>query len=275
MSLRTVSIVALSTLALAGCQNGRPQKDEAAAAAEAASHVVGQEFEGNASHNVNSLSHVLASGSLSALLSDTDSDDLNELAADVQSSIYEGNKTSWRSSDRKTRIKVTAMTQNSTSLAEKVTILNSVTAPESLELLNVPYWIKSKSGVRIRTAPNTDSAIQDTFVLGTTFDAIGKTSNDWVAIGRKGVLVGYIYSPLVALTPYKETENGTDLNNFAGTLESKSGSVFDFTEENTTTLPLTVTRSCAMLNYTVTSNKGNADLSDDVCQQEDGSWALK
>lgn len=53
---------------------------------------------------------------------------------------------------------------------------------------------------RVRLGPSTQHPIKGGMVKGTKFEAYGVTSNNWLAIGKNGVIAGYIYAPLAART---------------------------------------------------------------------------
>lgn len=94
---------------------------------------------------------------------------------------------------------------------EKVSVKHvpSVKPSPSMEKLNAQYL--TLKGANVRSAPTTSSDKMGFLPAMTEFNAMGKTG-DWILVGRKGVAVGYIYSPLVqSKVAYEAKLNATQV----------------------------------------------------------------
>ena len=269
-------VAALTTsILLAGCAGQQQKNSQAAAASEdnGPKFVVGAQYDQVTNQTLDALTTNYSTGSIASSLGDINDQDRQALALATQKVLLQGKTTSWKTRRNKTSVSIAPQSAEANLVPATLRFLPEVTPVDSLTLLNIPYWVKSTSGVNIRTAPSTDASVAATLLLGTTFTALGKTDTDWIAVGRNGVLVGYMYSPLVAPTPYSQSASATDLDTFSGTLANKDVTFFNFSADVVREKSIGVRTQCQTLALDIRSKSVKTTEQSRLCQDFNGTWA--
>lgn len=145
----------------------------------------------------------------------------------------------------------------------------------NMTLLNQTYYAHKSANVR--NAPSTQADKVGGLQPGSSFTALGRTDNDWIMVGRKGVSIGYVYAPLVSSKPLTNKPASspsavvaTDLDAMPDTLAKQQGFDLDSIETGT----VSATSACKTLEYRITT-KGNTESQQvQACQANDGAWEL-
>ncbi|WP_324769434.1 SH3 domain-containing protein [Pokkaliibacter plantistimulans] len=150
--------------------------------------------------------------------------------------------------------------------------VEGITPPTELTLLNVPFWANSGDGANIRSAPTTDARVITILRLGATFDALGETPEHWLAVGRDGVLVGYISADLAGLVSYPLSTAETDLDALTGTLEKDDTREFHFKDEQVQQTTVKMSMGCQTLEFGISTPLAKKIKHMRVCQTASGAW---
>lgn len=153
----------------------------------------------------------------------------------------------------------------------------------NMTLLNQPY--RAVKSANVRNAPDLNAEKVAGLPVDTTFTAIGRTQNDWIMVGRRGVTIGYVYAPLVeqvkaapASTSASQAvaDTATDLDSLDLASAASKGIDLDAIDLDAVPLEQTVAAktTCRTLNYQVTAQGSQESQNVQACQAADGAWEL-
>lgn len=153
----------------------------------------------------------------------------------------------------------------------------------NMTLINKPY--RAIKSANVRSAPNVNAQKVGNLPVETTFTAIGRTENDWIMVGRRGVTVGYVYAPLVAQIQTAPSQGrasqavadtATDLDNLDLAGASSKGIDLDAIDLDAVPLEQQVAAqtTCRTLNYDVSAKGSHETQTVKACQAVDGAWEL-
>jgi len=202
-----------------------------------------------------------------------DAQDQQALSNATKESLESGEEVSWKSAKGDSSGSVKTVSSTTHTQQAKVSRAPSIARADNLSVLNQP-WQALKSA-NLRAAPDTSSAKVGGFAAGQSFTALGKTANNWLAVGRQGVLVGYLYAPLAAPMTEKRASEATDLDNLSAASASKQGFDLDaIAPAKAVTEEVPVQTTCRTLNYEVKAGEHEDSQTVNACQSVDGSWEL-
>lgn len=153
----------------------------------------------------------------------------------------------------------------------------------NMTLINQPY--RAVKSANVRNAPDLDAEKVAGLPVDTTFTAIGRTDNDWIMVGRRGVTIGYVYAPLVEQVKARPAQtaassavadSATDLDSLDLASASSKGIDLDAIDLDAAPLEQQVTAqtTCRTLNYDVTAQGSSEQQTVKACQATDGAWEL-
>lgn len=153
----------------------------------------------------------------------------------------------------------------------------------NMTLINQPY--EAVKSANVRNAPSAEADKVAGLPVGTTFTAIGRTDNDWIMVGRRGVTIGYVYAPLVAqvkASPAKAAASSavadaaTDLDSLDVASAASQGIDLDAIDLDAAPVEQQVTAqaTCRTVNYEMSSKGQNQQQTVKACQAADGAWEL-
>lgn len=225
----------------------------------------------------------LAGGALGKTIgAKLDDRDRAALAAQTQQALEysaDGQTTTWTSSHSGATAQITPVSSQPQSREVAVKRIAKVQAVPNMTLLNKPYQVVKSANVR--NAPNQNADKVGGLKPGSTFTAIGRTDNDWIMVGRKGVSMGYVYAPLVkpaelaakpAVAQNKAPAQpaATDLDAMDVASAKQEGFDLDSVVDDKVVAQTT----CRTVNYKVSQKGAQEDQTVKACQAADGAWEL-
>jgi hypothetical protein len=161
-----------------------------------------------------------------------------------------------------------------------------------MKLLNTPY--RTIKSANVRNAPEQSAEKVGGLAAGSTFTAIGRTDNNWIMVGRRGVSVGYVYAPLVELATERKPATqqvtakasgvtapapvpapqvaATDLDALDVVAAKEQG--FDLDSVNVVEEKIAAQTTCRTVNYSVTTKGSSDQQAINACQAADGAWEI-
>jgi len=148
-----------------------------------------------------------------------------------------------------------------------------VVSVDSLSIINAPYSVDK--GSNIRRGPSTNFEKLGSLAAGTSFNALGETG-EWVAIGRKGVVVGYVHSALVSPIEQEVAAEIDVLDLDADVLADSEAefAVFDLDDPSLVQEEVAASTQCRTVDYQINSKAGTEQSQVEMCQGTDGVWEL-
>jgi len=207
--------------------------------------------------------------------------DREALALQTQQALQytqDGQATQWSSSHSDAKATITPIKTETVQREVAVKRTPKVQPVANMTLINQPY--QAVKSANVRNAPD----LKAEKVAGLpTFTAIGRTDNDWIMVGRRGVTIGYVYAPLVAQVkkPAQSTqtaaaETATDLDSLD--LASAASKGIDLDAIDLDAVPveqaMTAQATCRTIKYDVTAQGSNEQQTAKACQAADGAWEL-
>lgn len=286
-----ITILVTSSLAVTGCnttKNGNylTKENIGTVVGTGAGVLVGSVFGNGSGRTAAMVIGALAGGLIGKNIGKSlDERDQKALAAQTQSVLdttQDGQVTQWESEYSGATATITPM--DTKTVVKQVDVKRSqhVEDAKNITMLNTPY--ETLKGSNIRSAPTTSSNIVGSLAQGTTFTAIGRTDDDWLVVGRKGVNVGYIYAPLTQ--PYvsktqpnvdqqiAEIDTATDLDTMVIAKDDTKNSGFDLDNMEITTQQIATKSQCRTLQYDIKTDSSSDVSQVEACQSPDGSWEL-
>jgi len=202
-----------------------------------------------------------------------DDRDKQALAVSTQQALESGKTVQWRSDHSGAQVRIREVSNKTVQQQTQVKRSPAIAKADNLTVLNQPY--RAVRSANMRAAPNTRAEKVGGFRSGQSFTALGKTQNDWVAVGRKGVLVGYVYAPLVAPATQLQADASTDLDNISVAQAGSQGFDLDALEPaQPVTEQVAVQTVCRTMQYDVNTPQGQESKTVNACQAVDGAWDI-
>ena len=225
---------------------------------------------------------------IGAKLDDRDRQALAAQTQQVLESGKDGQVTTWTSAHSGATAQITPVSTKTESRQVAVKRTAQVQAVPNMKLLNSPY--RAIKSANVRNAPDQGAEKVGGLAAGSTFTAIGRTDNDWIMVGRRGVSVGYVYAPLVELAtarkapapavatsskaaaPVAQVAEATDLDALDTVAAKEQG--FDLDSMNVVEEKVAAQTTCRTVNYNVTTKGSSEQQAIQACQAADGAWEL-
>jgi len=145
----------------------------------------------------------------------------------------------------------------------------------NMTLLNEQYvTVKSAN---VRNAPDLSAEKIGGLPAGTLFTAVGRTDNDWILVGRRGVSIGYVYAPLVqSAAAWTPPGSPIDLDRIEVAGAANQGVELDAVDLDAMPVPRQVSAQvkCRTLNYDISADGSREQQSMRACQAPDGAWEI-
>lgn len=241
--------------------------------------ILGSQFGGGSGRVVATLVGALAGSALGNWIgSNLDEKDRQALAASTHEALQSGGTVNWASEHSGASAVIRPV--SSKTVTQEATVKRAPTIQKVNELvaLNAPY--EAVKSVNLRAGPNTSAEKVGGFLAGQSFTALGKTNNNWIAVGRKGTVIGYVHAPLVQpvqTTAHKTKieQQGTDLDSISVAQANTQGFDLDaFEPKDAVSDKVAVQTTCRTMQYELQTNKGNESKTIDACQSADGAWQI-
>lgn len=281
----------------AGCANMSQnewlnQENIGTVAGAAAGILLGSQVGSGSGRTAAMLVGALAGGMLGktigAKLDDRDRQALAAQTQQVLESGKDGQVTTWTSAHSGATAQITPVSTKTESRQVAVKRTAQVQAVPNMKLLNSPY--RAIKSANVRNAPDQSAEKVGGLAAGSTFTAIGRTDNNWIMVGRRGVSVGYVYAPLVeaatehkapatavatsskAAAPVAQVAEATDLDALDTVAAKEQG--FDLDSMNVVEEKVAAQTTCRTVNYNVTTKGSSEQQAIQACQAADGAWEL-
>ncbi|MBU1332287.1 MAG: SH3 domain-containing protein [Gammaproteobacteria bacterium] len=215
-----------------------------------------------------------------------DTRDREALAQQTQQALQnaqDGQSSQWTSAHSGATATITPVKTETVQRQVAVKRSPKVQPVANMTLINQPY--RAVKSANVRNAPNLNAEKVAGLPVDTTFTAIGRTDNDWIMVGRRGVTIGYVYAPLVEQVKARPTQTSagsavadvaTDLDSLDLATASSKGIDLDAIDLDAVPLEQQVTAqaTCRTLNYDVTAKGSSEQQTVKACQAADGAWEL-
>ena len=222
---------------------------------------------------------------LAGQIAEDDAADIVGQTQQVLDNSGDGQTMTWKSdhSGASATIVPASTEQVSREMAVKRTA--KVQAVSNLHVINKPY--RAIKSANVRNAPDANAEKVGGLAAGSTFTAIGRTDNNWLAVGRRGVTVGYVFAPLVEPVPARQqvakaastqtpaakpVDTATDLDALDVASAQRQG--FDLDSLPVVEDKVAATTTCRTLQYTVNAEGKREQQNVKACQSADGAWEL-
>jgi outer membrane lipoprotein SlyB len=236
---------------------------------------------------------MLIGGLAGALLGKTigakmDETDRLALAAQTQQVLnrnQDGQATQWQSDHSGSSAQITPVSTATESRQVAVKRLPKIQPVTDMTVLNKPY--RAIKSANLRSAPDSNAEKVGGLPPSSTFTALGRTHNDWIMVGRRGVTVGYVYAPLVeavapkavavasSATTKAVADSATDLDNLDAASAARQGVDLDAIDAKPVEDKLTAQTTCRTITYDVKAKDSQAEKQTvKACQAGDGAWEL-
>lgn len=241
--------------------------------------LLGSQIGGGSGRVIATLVGALAGSALGNWIgSNLDEKDRQALAASTHEALQTGATVNWTSDHSGASAVIRPV--SSKTVTQETTVKRAPTIQKVNELtaLNAPY--EAVKSVNLRAGPSTSDEKVGGFLAGQSFTALGKTKNNWIAVGRKGTVVGYVHAPLVqpvqtASNKAKVEQQGTDLDTISVAQANTQGFDLDtFEPKQAVSDKVAVQTTCRTMQYDLQTTKGNESKTIDACQGADGAWQI-
>jgi uncharacterized protein YcfJ len=220
------------------------------------------------------LAGAVAGGALGNWLgSKLDERDRAALAARTQEALDSGSAVAWQSGHSGASATITPISSKTVTSNQTVRRAPKIAKAENIAVINQPY--RALKSANLRAGPETAAEKVGGFSVGQTFTALGRTDNDWIAVGRKGVTVGYVHGALVGPVASAAKDEATDLDTITTAAASQQGFDLDAIEPvSPVSEQVSVKTTCRTIEYRVKTDAGDENKTVDACQAPDGAWQL-
>ena len=277
MGSLTAAIISVSGCANLAQNEYFNQENIATVVGSVAGVALGSQIGGGSGRTAAMIVGALAGGALGKMIgSRLDERDRQSLALQTQRMLEQDSTqpVQWTSehSGAQATITPSAVTTQTKSVSVKRTA--QVQTVSNMTLLNQTYY--SQKSANVRSAPSTSGARVGSLLLGSSFTALGRTDNNWIAVGRKGVTVGYVHAPLVsAKAPVQKAQasqamDATDFDAMPDAVAKQQGFDLDSVQMET----VSAQTACKTLDYKVTAKGATEQQQVKACQAADGAWEL-
>lgn len=277
MGSLTAAIISVSGCANLAQNEYFNQENIATVVGSVAGVALGSQIGGGSGRTAAMIVGALAGGALGKMIgSRLDERDRQSLALQTQRMLEQDSTqpVQWTSEHSGAQATITpgAVTTQTKSVSVKRTA--QVQTVSNMTLLNQTYY--SQKSANVRSAPSTSGARVGSLLPGSSFTALGRTDNNWIAVGRKGVTVGYVHAPLVsAKAPVQKAQASqamaaTDLDAMPDAVAKQQGFDLDSVQMET----VSAQTACKTLDYKVTAKGATEQQQVKACQAADGAWEL-
>lgn len=237
--------------------------------------LVGSQIGSGSGRTVAMIAGALAGGALGNWIgSNLDERDRQALAASTEQALASGQPVAWQSGHSGASATITP--GESKIVTRETTVRRSpkIATVANMSVINQPY--QALKSANLRAAPSTNAEKVGGFAVGQSFTALGRTENDWIAVGRKGVTVGYVHAPLVGpVTATAASDGATDLDSISAAAAKGQGFDLDAIEPAAPVSETVAVRTtCRTVSYDVKTASGQERKTVDACQSADGAWEL-
>lgn len=222
--------------------------------------------------------------SIGAKLDERDREALALQTQNVLNASQDGEVSTWTSAHSGVSATIVPSSTQTESRTIQMKRVAAVQVTPELQVLNRTFVVTKSANMR--SAPDAQAEKVGGLPAGSSFTALGKTSNNWVLVGRKGVAVGYVYGPLVEgqsqvaskaaatdrKTPAKGAGGAIDLDSLD--MASAKDQGFDLDSGDVIEEKVVAKTACRTVDYTVTSKGGSDTQKVKACQAADGAWEL-
>lgn len=236
--------------------------------------LLGSQIGGGSGRTLAIIAGALAGGVLGNWIGDNlDEKDRQALAASTQQSLESGKAVNWSSDHSGASAVIRPVSSKTVTQQTKVKRSPVIAKAEQLSVINQTY--QATKSVNLRAAPAASADKVGGFSAGQTFTALGKTPDNWIAVGRKGVIVGYVHAPLVGPVAQAKADQATDLDSITVAQASSQGFDLDaFEPAKPVTEEVAVNTTCRTMQYELKTAKGKESKTVDACQAVDGAWQI-
>jgi len=253
----------------------------------AAGVLVGSQIGSGSGRTAAMIAGALAGGYLGKTIgANLDERDRQALALQTQQALQhaqDGQSSQWVSTHSGASATITPVKSETVQRQVAVKRTPKVQPVANMTLINQPY--EAIKSANVRNAPTTNADKVAGLPTGTTFTAIGRTDNDWIMVGRRGVTIGYVYAPLVRQVQPKPVsvasasavaDSATDLDSLDVASAARQGIDLDAFDLDAVPVEQQVTAqaTCRTVNYDMTSKGQNQQQTVKACQAADGAWEL-
>lgn len=241
--------------------------------------LLGSQIGGGSGRVIATLVGALAGSALGNWIgSNLDENDRKDLALSTQQALESGQTVNWQSGHSGASAVIRPVSSKSVTQQAQVKRAPTIEKVDELIALNVPY--EAVKSVNLRSGPSTSNEKVGGFLAGQSFTALGKTENNWIAVGRKGTVVGYVHAPLVrevrsVAVIEKVQEQGTDLDSISLAQANTQGFDLDtFEPAQPIADSIAVQTTCRTMQYDLQTDSGTESKTVDACQGTDGTWQI-
>lgn len=278
-----IGSLSVAIISASGCANLAEneyfnQENIATAIGAVAGVALGSQIGGGSGRTAAMLIGALAGGALGkAIGSHLDERDRQSLALQTQKMLEQDSTqpVQWTSEHSGAQATITPIATTTQTKSVSVKRTAQVQSVPNMTLLNQTYYAHKSANVR--NAPATSGSRVGSLLPGSSFTAMGRTDNDWIMVGRKGVTVGYVYAPLVSSKPLNVKTNAstevlaaTDLDAMPDAVAKQQGFDLDSVQMET----VQAQTACKTLEYKVTTKGEMEQQQVKACQASDGAWEL-
>jgi len=220
---------------------------------------------------------------IGAKLDDRDREALAQQTQQALQFSQDGQSSQWTSAHSGATATITPVKTETVQRQVAVKRTPKVQPVANMTLINKPY--RAVKSANVRNAPDLNAERVASLPVDTTFTAIGRTDNDWIMVGRRGVTIGYVYAPLVeqviaAPAPSSAgqavADSATDLDSLDVASAASKGIDLDAIDLDAAPVEQQVVAqtTCRTLNYNVSAQGSQEAHSVQACQAADGAWEL-
>ena len=220
---------------------------------------------------------------IGAKLDDRDRQALAQQTQQALQHSQDGQSSQWTSAHSGATATITPVKTETVQRQVAVKRTPKVQPVANMTLINQPY--RAVKSANVRNAPDLHAEKVAGLPVDTTFTAIGRTDNDWIMVGRRGVTIGYVYAPLVeqviaAPAPSSAgqavADSATDLDSLDVASAASKGIDLDAIDLDAAPVEQQVAAqtTCRTLNYNVSAQGSQETQSVQACQAADGAWEL-
>ena len=234
---------------------------------------------------IGGLAGALLGKTIGAKMDEADRAALAVQTQQVLSRNQDGQASSWQSDHSGSTAQITPVSTETQARQVAVKRLPKIQPVTDMTVLNKPY--RTIKSANLRSAPDSNAEKVGGLPPSSTFTALGRTHNDWIMVGRRGVTVGYVYAPLVEAVAPKPVmvaanaakqapaDSATDLDNLDAASAAKQGVDLDAIDAKPVEDKLTAQTTCRTITYDVKAKDSQAEKQTvKACQAGDGAWEL-
>ncbi|KAB0606026.1 SH3 domain-containing protein [Castellaniella defragrans] len=276
---KALAAVLVASVFAAGCatdgSGGWGTKQSIGTAVGAVAGVLlGSQIGGGSGRTVAMIVGAFAGGALGNWIgSSLDAQDQEALAASTQRALASGQTETWTSDHSGASAVIRPVSSETKTQQATVKRSEKIVQVQNLAALNETW--QAASSVNLRAAPTASATKVGGLASGQTFTALGRTSDNWIAVGRKGVTVGYVYGPLVKPVVVAKADQAVDLDGISVAQARTQGFDLDTIEPARPVVEqVAVQTTCRTMQYDVTTAKGSESKTVNACQAPDGAWQI-